>query len=249
MKVCWWLICLISLAGCGTSVQLQNNAGNVAFRTGDYVNSINLYQSALITEPENATVYFNLALAYEASGDVSRAVTAYEQVILRGSPSEQSAAYFNLGNLYFRSQQLQLAIETFQESLRLDPQNNDARFNLELALALVGQPTPTPIEMQTNPDMSSVDPTSLPTPMPGAGLPPTPSPTPEVPNLSTPEAGGLSPDMVSDSRVPPNPQLKGELDVEAAKRFIIELQQFQQDNIGLPRIAVPAATPGSTRDW
>lgn len=248
MKLGRWLITLVLLAGCSANVQLQNNAGNVAFRTGDYENSINLYQSALIADPQNAAVYFNLALAYEALGDNARAVVAYEQAILRGSSTEQAAAHFNLGNLFFRNQQLQAAITAYQNALRLDSQNSDARYNLELALALLGQPTPTPIEMQTNPDMSNVDPTSPPTPIPGAGLPPTPTPTPEVPDLSTPEAGGLSPDMVSDSRVPPNPLLEGELDVEAARRFIID-SQFQQDNIGLPRPVVPAATPGSMRDW
>ncbi len=242
------LFLLGMLTGCSADALVQNNLGNLAYRSGSYSEAAALYQSSLIADPHQAAVYFNLALSYEAQGNIDRAAAAYKQAALRGEPLQQSDAYFNLGNLYFRNQQLALSVDAFRNAIRANPNNNDARYNLELALALIGQPTPTPIEMQTSPNQGNVNPTSPPTPIPGAGLPPTPTPTPEIPGLGTPDIGGSSTDSVSDSRVPPNPLEEGKLDVEAARRFALELQ-FQQNNIGLPRPAAPIATPGSLRDW
>lgn len=249
---CRWLWIIYTLtmltAACSANAPLQNNLANAALRSGDVQGSIAQYHAALLADPHNASIYFNLALAYESQGEPAKAIAAYEQAILRGTSPEQAAAHYNLGNLYLRNQQIELAIEAYQNALRADPAAEDARYNLEIALKLRGEPTPTPIEMQTNPEMSNADESSPPTPIPGAGLPPTPSPTPEVPSQGTPEVGGQSPDMVSDSRVPPNPLLQGQLDVEAARRLITDAQ-YQQDNIGLPRPIVPIATPGSLRDW
>lgn len=249
MKRLSWLSVLVAvLSGCIPNASVQNNAANVALRSGDPQAAIALYRAALIADPHQAPIYFNLAQAYEAQGDWARALAAYEQAILRGQPRERAAAYYNVGNLHLRHQQLILAVEAYQQALRADPTLEEARYNLELALALIGQPTPTPIEMQTNPDATNVDPSSPPTSIPGSGLPPTPSPTPEVPSQGTPELEGVSPDRVSDRRVTPNPLLPNELDAEAAKRFITDVQ-FQQENIGLPHPVAPVVTPGSVRDW
>lgn len=39
---------------------------------------------------------------------------------------------FSLGNTYFRQKQLKLAAEAYKQSLRLDPANLEAKYNLEL---------------------------------------------------------------------------------------------------------------------
>ncbi len=42
-----------------------------------------------------------------------------------------SDLYYNLGNAYYRSDKLGMAVVCYERSLRLDPTNDDARSNLE----------------------------------------------------------------------------------------------------------------------
>lgn len=50
------------------------------------------------------------------------------------SPELATAALYNLGNARFAGGDLQGAVEAYQETLRLDPDHQDAKYNLELAL-------------------------------------------------------------------------------------------------------------------
>ena len=44
-----------------------------------------------------------------------------------------SDVYYNLGNCYFKQDELALAILNYNRALLLDPSNNDAKYNLEIA--------------------------------------------------------------------------------------------------------------------
>ena len=57
------------------------------------------------------------------------AIELYRQSIeLEG---KSSTAYYNLGNAYFRNDNLGMAVLNYERALRLDPTNSDARQNLE----------------------------------------------------------------------------------------------------------------------
>lgn len=57
------------------------------------------------------------------------AVPLYEQSIREEGPSAD--AYYNLGNAYFRTNQLGKAVVAYERALRVDPTHADARTNLE----------------------------------------------------------------------------------------------------------------------
>lgn len=65
------------------------------------------------------------------SGDYRGAIRAYEAIIDKGYESWE--VYYNLGNAYYKSGQLGRAILNFERALRLNPRNEDIRYNLELA--------------------------------------------------------------------------------------------------------------------
>ena len=50
--------------------------------------------------------------------------------------------HFNLGNIYFQKQQLPQAIEEYKNALRLNSTDQDAKYNLELALEILEQQPP-----------------------------------------------------------------------------------------------------------
>ncbi len=62
--------------------------------------------------------------------DYQTAAKLYEQVLKGG---EDAAVYYNLGNAYFRMEELTRAIICYERSLKLDPSDDDTRFNLQLA--------------------------------------------------------------------------------------------------------------------
>ena len=66
-----------------------------------------------------------------SSGDYTLAVTQYESV--QGSGYESSGLYFNLGNAYFKLNNIPAAILYYEKAVKLDPTDENIRFNLDLA--------------------------------------------------------------------------------------------------------------------
>ena len=61
------------------------------------------------------------------------AISLYEQLISEKGPSAD--VYYNMGNAYYRIDSLSAAILSWERVLRLQPGDDDARFNLQLARA------------------------------------------------------------------------------------------------------------------
>ena len=71
-----------------------------------------------------------LADSAYAAGDYTTAASMYEMLLQDG---ESSVLYYNLGNAYFKSDEIAHAVLNYERALLLDPSNDDIRFNLELA--------------------------------------------------------------------------------------------------------------------
>ena len=74
------------------------------------------------------------AEAYQ-KGDYAEAITLYEQSAEQDGVS--SAFYYNLGNACYKDKRYPDAILNYERALLLDPSNDDARFNLDMARAYV----------------------------------------------------------------------------------------------------------------
>lgn len=99
---------------------------------------------------EPARVTLARALALSRAGDVDRAVKEFSRLTVRKPPDATSrVALYDLGNLYLRRGMalngenaaaavpfIELAKQRYRDLLRLDPEQWDARYNLERALRL-----------------------------------------------------------------------------------------------------------------
>lgn len=105
--------------------EAQYNCGVMAYRLGDFNESLPAYEMALAIRPDAAGARYNFALALKSAGYVTDAVNELNK-ILASNPNDVRA-HLALGNLY--AQQLHdvpQAREQYQQVLQLDPRNPQA---------------------------------------------------------------------------------------------------------------------------
>jgi len=123
------------MAACSAPAEKLNQEGNQAFTEQAYLEALDLYQSAQVESPELAEPYFNAANTFYRQGDYPAALEQMQmalQYVDEASLAESSL--FNLGNTLYNSQDLNQAVESYTQALLLDPGDQDAKYNLELAL-------------------------------------------------------------------------------------------------------------------
>lgn len=241
------VICIFLLAACGSAYTAYNNSGNSRYSDQEYQAALRAYQQAQVSEPDQPAAYYNAASAYAGIQEMNAAVAALEQALETSDKDLSVDAYYNLGNVHYQMGQYDLAIQAYQQALLLDPNDEDARYNLEIALLRYIPPTPTAQEQQTEPELGESDPTVTPTNQPGGFDGPTPTPPPVELDLSaTPDAGqGEGGDENSST---PVPRTQGRLTIEQAERL---LEQIRQDQQSLREYLQQPAASGQTseRDW
>ncbi len=121
--------------------------GNQLYRKGKYSQAIRKYEQAAVDLPESAEIYFNEGNAYLSQGDTEKARKLLLQAAQKSTDIKLEArAKYNLGNLAFQEAKkyqddnLKKAISKLEESARfyretldLDPTDNDAKYNIEIA--------------------------------------------------------------------------------------------------------------------
>lgn len=80
---------------------------------------------------DNNTIVFDSANAAYAKGDFEKAIEQYESLIKSNSVS--SEVYYNLGNAYFKINNIGLAILNYERAKKIDPDDEDLLTNLKLA--------------------------------------------------------------------------------------------------------------------
>jgi len=112
---------------------LQNEEGNKLYGKGQVGKAKSAYESALKSEPSSPEIAFNLGNAYYKGESFDKSLEAYKKAAEdKKSPLLQSKAFYNLGNSLFRRKETDKAIEFYKQALRLNPKDEDAKYNLEL---------------------------------------------------------------------------------------------------------------------
>ena len=107
--------------------------GNKQFRAGDYANAEVSYRKALEKNDRNPQALYNLGNALMAQNKDSAAVVEFEKSAKVESNSlRKSMAYHNMGVICQRHQMYGEAIDAYKQSLRLNPHDDETRYNLAL---------------------------------------------------------------------------------------------------------------------
>jgi Ca-activated chloride channel family protein len=137
-------VILLLAFGTGWSVG-DVERGNRLFRAGKYEEAARVYQEVIAAGQAPAYVHYNLGTALLKLNRYAEA-QQHLQLAMREADAElKQRASYNLGNRYLEAarkgdageetpQLLAAAVESYKQALRLDPNDMDAKWNLELAL-------------------------------------------------------------------------------------------------------------------
>jgi Ca-activated chloride channel homolog len=133
------VLSLLMVTACRSSTYQHNTAGNRLFDQQGYEESLYEYRQAQVSDPELAEPFYNASNAYNRLGELDAVQTQTLQALENASSGLAAKAWYNLGNAFFDAQNFSAAVEAYKETLRLTPEDIDAKHNLELALLMEEQ--------------------------------------------------------------------------------------------------------------
>jgi len=102
-----------------------------AFQSGSYDQALQGFLDDQIEYPEDPVAALNVGSAHYEMRNYSEADKAFSTAALSTDSSVRQKALYNLGNTAYREGRLQEAVELYKSALDLDPDDVDAKFNLE----------------------------------------------------------------------------------------------------------------------
>jgi Ca-activated chloride channel family protein len=123
--------------------------GNALYQNGKYAEAAEQYGSASQTLPDAAEIHYNQGNAAYKQQDYSKAHEHYTQALQTADRTLEGKVKYNLGNVEYQQalqnlQQpqaamphLRSAMTFYRDSLDVDPQQQEARYNLELSHLLL----------------------------------------------------------------------------------------------------------------
>jgi Ca-activated chloride channel family protein len=125
---------VFSSAAHAQTVRSLVSDGNDAYQKGRYADAETDYKKAQEKDPASREAQFNLGNAYYKQQRSDEALRQYSNHLAGAKdPTDQSMAYYNLGNTLFKSDKLEESLEAYKRTLKLNPDDEDARYNYLLA--------------------------------------------------------------------------------------------------------------------
>ena len=97
-----------------------------------YAEALELFLDAQVENPENPVLKFDIASCHYKLQKYEEAAAGYLDVVATAQDiAMETQALYNLGNTMYRQGKLEEAIEYYKKTLELDPDDEDARKNLD----------------------------------------------------------------------------------------------------------------------
>jgi hypothetical protein len=150
--ILFFIVASLQFPGQTIESKLKLNEGNQAYKNGDFNKSSSNYEKSLSEDKKNLAAFYNSGNASYMSGDFESARESFNSFISKTSNiDDKSKAHYNIGNSFLTeyakeakekgqapsSDILKNAIKEYQQSLRFNPKDKDARYNLSYAMKLL----------------------------------------------------------------------------------------------------------------
>ena len=150
-KVKLFSVVLLSLLMGGQQAMAQKaerqhvREGNKLYENEKYTESEIEYRKSLEVNPRSVEGTFNLGNALYKQGKFPEAAEQYQLLMGQGERMVEtpegkdrlSGVYHNLGNIFMNGKDYGKAVESYKQSLRLNPHDDETRYNLALAQKLL----------------------------------------------------------------------------------------------------------------
>jgi Ca-activated chloride channel family protein len=230
---------LLMLTACGVNAAERNNAANQLYGQANDRAAIQAYYAAQVAAPDAPEPYYNAASPLLRAGEFQQAVRALRQALRHSDRAMSARVYYNLGNVYFEAGRYEDAIAAYQQALLRQPDDSDARHNLELAWQRMLSVTPTTTEAGVTP------PGTTPTPQGSLSQRPTPTSQPgtmNAPMTLTPSTGNTLTTPILASGFDTT------MSIEEADRRLDALQESQK-LLPLHQASTPPTDTATDKDW
>ena len=129
--------CFISGVSSAQSPQAEKSIreGNEFYKQQQFDKAAAAYDKAMEVDPNNGPARFNLGNTLYKQNKPDEAVKVFDEVTgSAGKNDLKPKAYYNKGAVLSRQKKLEESIEAYKSALRLDPEDKEARENLQKAL-------------------------------------------------------------------------------------------------------------------
>ena len=108
--------------------------GNVLMKAGNAEEALKHYDKAVSELPAEAGAHFDRGAALYALSRFDEAGQEFLRATEAKDGELKTQAFYNLGNAFFKKDKFKEAVEAYRRTLALDPRDEHAKWNLELAL-------------------------------------------------------------------------------------------------------------------
>ena len=124
-------------AAASSDVATSNNEGNRLYEQKRYDEALRKYTDAQAKKPSAPELHYNIGNVLFRKGEIDKAIEEYGRAQASAPTRLRQAAAYNQGNALLQQGKVQEAIGSYVQALRLDPNDAEAKRNLELALKLL----------------------------------------------------------------------------------------------------------------
>lgn len=123
---------MVADAACAASLYDTVQSGNKLYQAGKFDEALKTYVDGQIEHTDDPNLKYNIASSRYKTKNYEEAVKGYLDVAATAKDIKlQEKALYGSGNALFRQGKLEEAIEYYKKALELDPNDQDAKHNLE----------------------------------------------------------------------------------------------------------------------
>lgn len=125
----------------GANAQSSNKLlreGNKFYKNEKYNNATESYSKALQKAPKDVRAYFNQGDALYKLNELDKAKELFNGVAKASTNTDiQARAHYNIGNIHYKQEKWEESAKAYKQSLKLNPKDEDAKYNLMMALSKI----------------------------------------------------------------------------------------------------------------
>ncbi|MCX6308215.1 MAG: tetratricopeptide repeat protein, partial [Bacteroidia bacterium] len=133
-----FLVLTASVANAQKAERSDVRKGNRQYEKKKYTEAEIQYRKALEINPKSKEGAYNLGNALYRQNKPKEALEQYQNALnLQNDPKKKSQIFHNAGNVFMANKEYDKAVDAFKNSLIINPSDNETRYNLALAQALL----------------------------------------------------------------------------------------------------------------